>query len=161
MTSRYTTIKPKAKKDLMQLFISQDNKKMERKFYVVDADGNDLSNQKPQKESAVLYTPRRLSKKVARYADLMKLEDAIFNHGPPYRKKYLTILKNTKEIPNPDPDFPITKKHQDGRFERYLQTMMNPSREIQALRFCWEKLKWRPSEGGKAVMDCKNNPYVK
>ena len=76
---------------------------------------------------------------MASESDLEWLENAIFNHGHPYRTE---LLNNVK----------LVEKASGWSAEAtYLKT---------ALRHCWEELDWRPSRNGLRVLKKnKMNPY--
>jgi hypothetical protein len=74
--------------------------------------------------------------------DLNRLEDAIHNHGNPYRTEYYNICKCFSAVTT---------------FDDYIKTDMGKI-QSRALRHCWDSLKWRPHESGNRVKN-GNNPY--
>lgn len=113
-----------------------------KNYVVVDADGHKLST---PRVNATALTALGLLKANRKPTDeeLLNLENAIWKHGP-YRRRFLEILEETKEPPNPDPEFGTTV----------------PSRKMMVLMHCWKTLYWRPSLSGMRVVNIEKNPYV-
>ena len=112
-------------------------------FVVVDADGRVMSRTDGTQPPNSTMPPPFKKKNGATVTNLARLEDAIFEHGDPYRVRFLDLIKkDTVE------------------FSEYLAK--HTSRRHEALRYCWNTLNWRPSTSGKRVY-IKNpaNPYDK
>lgn len=78
--------------------------------------------------------------------DLDRLEDAIFNHGEPYRTEFLNMCNPIKDL------IPQT-------FIDYLTEL--PSHRRRTLLYCWQIRKWRPDSSCNRVLDGTKNPYLK
>lgn len=67
---------------------------------------------------------------------LKRLEDAIFEHGEPYKSIFFDSYVSTNFNPNLD---------------EFLT--MHETRKEGSLRYCWEVLGWRPSNDGKKIIE--------
>jgi len=105
-------------------------------FYVVDADGKLVSSGRrmPYPRPSIPNL-----KKVVTVKDLERLDDAIFEHGEPFRQDFLSLIEHGIEI------------------DTYF------SRRSQALYHCWSVLKWRPDSHhpGRVWKKKSINPYTK
>jgi hypothetical protein len=110
---------------------------MKKVFFVVDADGNRLDNEKPK-------TPRSSPMKIVKtvkMGELDDLEDAIFEDDNA-RAKFLDMYGK-------DP----------GSFDDFLKKFA--IRKKRTVAHCWKNLNWRPSADKRKVLILAANPYKK
>ena len=103
---------------------------------VIDVEGVRLKKPKPK------ALPRKLTMSTPSKMDLSRLDDAIHNHGNPYRTEYYNVCRRY----DISEDFDEFVDKQLGMIQR------------KALRYCWDVLKWRPNQSGNGIRPIEN-PY--
>ena len=113
-------------------------------FFVFDGDGRLVTGSTPP-IPALPPPPRKPKQKKpteATFKQLEKLEDAIYSHGEPYRKEFLTLIKKEFQNASTNVDNVNSCRH-------------------EVLRIFWNARILRPSKNGLRVIDYSKNPYGK
>jgi len=115
------------------------------KHYVVDADGRRIYPPAPRPLSKPKLTRNNDTVVANKLKDLDRLEDAIFEHGSPYRQMFLNLYKDIE-----------SEETLDEHLAKHV------GRRHKTLVYCRDKLKWRPTAAGDRVKVLNpDNPYTK